>query len=201
MFRYHSWPLGVVGIVLAICCNAVFGHDGHVQGLTPKSGAGGNASREVSQIYRQGVGTGYSGSSLNHIALNSARARIPNVGQSTSAGAGRIGLGIGASGPAAKPFSNYSPAPTVSPYMNLFREDLDGNSDFNYQTLVRPMLQQQQFNQQLQREAIDTAQRLQQISAQADFNPEGSKSQVPTGHQTVFMYYGHFYPTANRQRR
>ena len=28
--------------------------------------------------------------------------------------------------------------PTVSPYLNLFREDFDGGGDFNYQTLVRP---------------------------------------------------------------
>jgi hypothetical protein len=85
--------------------------------------------------------------------------------------------------------------------MNLFREDLDGNSDFNYQTLVRPQLQQQQFNQQLDRQAQDTAQRLQQISAQADFKPQGNENQAPTGHQTVFMYYGHYYPTARRPQQ
>ena len=47
-----------------------------------------------------------------------------------------------------KPFSNYRSAPTVSPYMNLFRVD---GTDFDYQTLVLPMLNQQEFNQRQQR--------------------------------------------------
>jgi len=39
------------------------------------------------------------------------------------------------------------------------------------------------------------------MAAQSDFNPQGSESQFPTGHQSVFMYYGHYYPTANVRRR
>ena len=48
-----------------------------------------------------------------------------------------------------KPFSNYRPAPTVSPYMNLFRGG-DG-TDFDYQTLVLPFIRQQELNQRQQR--------------------------------------------------
>jgi hypothetical protein len=182
--------MAVVGIFLFSWGNSVLG----------QSGAGGYASREMARIYGQGVGRGYSAGSLNQIALNNARGRgvAPGIGQT---GGSRLGLGLGSTAPLAKPFSNYSPGPTVSPYMNLFREDLDGNSDFNYQTLVRPQLQQQQFNQQLDRQAMDTAQRLQQISAQADFKPQGNENQAPTGHQTVFMYYGHYYPTARRPQQ
>jgi hypothetical protein len=41
-----------------------------------------------------------------------------------------------------KPFSGYTPSPTVSPYLNLFR---NSNSDVNnYTTLVQPYLQQEQ---------------------------------------------------------
>jgi hypothetical protein len=112
---------------------------------------------------------------------------------------GRIGLGTGSS-LARKPFSSYAAAPTVSPYLNLFREDLRGQSAFNYSTLVRPALQQQQLNQQLQRQSQDLSRRLQSIAAQADFNPQGSKDQYPTGHQTVFMYYGHYFPQTRPQR-
>jgi hypothetical protein len=83
----------------------------------------------------------------------------------------------------------------------LFREDFDGNSDLNYNTLVRPMLQQQQFNEQMQRQSIEIAKRLQSLAAQADFNPQGSESQYPTGHKTVFNYLGHYYPAPARQRR
>jgi hypothetical protein len=83
----------------------------------------------------------------------------------------------------------------------LFREDFDGNSDLNYQTLVRPMQQQQRFNEQIQRESMEIARRLQSIAAQPDFNPQGSESQYPTGHKTVFNYTGHYYPMPVRQRR
>jgi hypothetical protein len=196
MIRDNLWLVSVIGVALASFSNLALGQ---VTGLSPGQGAGGYASRDLGQIYRQGVGTGYSGGSLNQIALNNARARVPNVGQASATGSGgRLGLGVGGSSPV-KPFSNYSPAPTVSPYMNLFREDLDGNSDFNYQTLVRPLLQQQQFNQQLQKQTLDNAQRLQQISAQADFKPQGNENQAPTGHQTVFQYHGHFYPGLNQR--
>ena len=50
----------------------------------------------------------------------------------------------------AKPFSGYSPRPSVSPYMNLFRGDNDYGRVDNYSTLVRPKLQQQQQNRQTQ---------------------------------------------------
>lgn len=50
-----------------------------------------------------------------------------------------------------KPFSDYRPRPTVSPYMNLFRDTDTGGGNFDYQTLVRPQLRQQQFNQRQQR--------------------------------------------------
>jgi hypothetical protein len=83
----------------------------------------------------------------------------------------------------------------------LFREDLDGQSDLNYQTLVQPQLRQQAINERQQRESLEMAQRLQSIGAQSDFNPAGSTSQPPTGHQTVFQYYGHYYPALQQQRR
>ncbi|MCI0353163.1 MAG: hypothetical protein L0Z53_27405, partial [Acidobacteriales bacterium] len=188
MFRKLVLPWCAVLLGIATCHFAV------AQGLmsAPRNQGGraaGYAATEMSRIMRQDLGTGYTGESLNRIALNSARANVANVGQQSTR-PGPIGLGPAtATGPANKPFSSFSPSPTVSPYLNLFREDLDGNSDFNYQTLVRPQLQQQQFNQQQQRQNLDINARLQQISAQADFNPQGSQSQYPTGHQTARMYY------------
>jgi hypothetical protein len=169
------------------------------QGVSPLSDTSGYAGTELSRIYRQSVGTGYSSSSLNQITLNNLRAQVPNVGQSTVR-RNRVGNGLTGFN-ANKPFSNYSPSPTISPYLNLFREDLEGGSDFNYQTLVRPQIRQQELNQQLQQQNFAIAQRLQAISAQSDFNPQGSESQPPTGHQTVFQYYGHFYPALGQRRR
>jgi hypothetical protein len=163
---------------------------------------GGAAGSELQQIYSRDVGYGYTVNSLNQIALTNARNQIDHYsGVYNSPSRPRVAAA--APGPMlAKPFSGYTPEPTVSPYLNLFREDVDGSSDLNYQTLVRPMLQQQQFNQQVQRQSMELSRRMQAMAAQSDFNPEGSQSQYPTGHQTVFMYYGHYYPSANiRPRR
>jgi hypothetical protein len=160
----------------------------------PISKPGGYAQQELQQIYNQSIGTGYSSASLAARSMNSARANSPSVHRNTPASVGpRIGLGVGSSA-APKPFSSYSPTPTVSPYLNLFREDLEGGGDFNYNTLVRPQLQQQQFNQQVQRQGLAVERQLQAFAAQGDFNPQGSTSQLPTGHQTVFRYYGRYYP-------
>lgn len=119
-----------------------------------------------------------------------------------SSGGARLGLGLGSGTRGSKPFTSYSSQPTVSPYLNLFRNDLNGGGNFNYSTLVQPQLQQQQLNQQLERQAIQTNRRLQAIGAQPDVNPQGSKDEYPTGHQTVFNYSGHYFPAAQaRQKR
>lgn len=170
----------------------------------PINQLGGYAGQAVSAIRNRDIGSGYTGASLNSIALQNARANIPYVGQgstSSAAGGARLGLGVGGVGGGSKPFSGFSPSPTVSPYLNLFNDSRNGSTDFNYQTLVRPQLQQQQFNQHSQNQAYEMSRRIQQISAQADFNPEGSKTQYPTGHQTVFQYHGHYYPQFSAPRR
>jgi hypothetical protein len=114
----------------------------------------------------------------------------------------RLGLGLGSSSRGSKPFTGYSSQPTVSPYLNLFRTDLNGGGNFNYSTLVQPQLQQQQVNQQLERQTVQNNRRLQAIAAQADFSPQGSKDEYPTGHQTVFNYMGHYFPAAQvKQKR
>jgi hypothetical protein len=167
----------------------------------PVGTTGGFAGSELGNIYRRDVGIGYNATSVNRLTLQNQRVHLPYAGAGQASIRGpRIGLGTGASA-ASKPFSNYTPPPTVSPYLNLFREERDGSSDFNYQTLVRPLLQQQQFNQQAERQAMELARRLQSMAAQSDFNPEGSTTQFPTGHQSVFMYYGHYYPANNVRRR
>jgi hypothetical protein len=158
------------------------------------SNVGGHTGQEMSNIYNEAIGSGYSAQSLNSIALSNARARSGYSGQPV-APAPQQRLNLQPSGGGAKPFSNFSPAPTTSPYLNLFRDDFGGNSDLNYNTLVRPQLQQQAFNQQVQRQGQEMARRMQSMAAQGDFNPQGDKNQFPTGHQTTWGYYGHFHPT------
>ena len=49
-----------------------------------------------------------------------------------------------------KPFSDYSPRSPVSPYMDLFRTNTQLDGIDNYNTLVRPQLQQRQMSRQTQ---------------------------------------------------
>src|SRR4051812_45547963 len=139
-----------------------------------------------------------SATSLNQLALKNAQQAMQQSYQQQSSGgmpgAGRIGLGLDTSYSGSKPFQGFSQGPTVSPYLNLFRVDQNGFQGFNYSTLVQPQLQQQQFNQKQNQQNTTTTRRLQAISAQADYNVQGSKEEFPTGHQTVFQYLGHYYP-------
>jgi hypothetical protein len=206
MSANRGCPSLLAGMLVTLLCTHMAQAQAPIYGdPRPLSNTGGPAGSELSQIYRQDIGSGFSGASTNRNYLRDTMVRAPygpGGGSISTAPQGpRIGLGAGTSSPAGKPFSGYTPAPTVSPYLNLFRDDLDGSSDFNYQTLVRPMLQQQQINQQVERQAMEMARRMQSLAAQSDFNPQGSTTQFPTGHQSVFMYYGHYYPTANVRRR
>jgi hypothetical protein len=141
--------------------------------------------------------SGSSGLSLNQMALRNAQQIMQQSTQQQSSGmpgAGRIGLGLDQSYSGTKPFTGFSQGPAVSPYLNLFRVDQNGFQGFNYSTLVAPELQQQQFQQQQRQQNTSTTRRLQAISAQADYNVQGSKEAFPTGHQTVFQYMGHYFP-------
>jgi hypothetical protein len=176
---------------------------------SPRSNVGGYAGQELRTLYRESIGRGYTIQDQNNLSLQGTRSFVPYVGQATTPSGlnnrrvetvnQRIDLGISSSN-TQKPFANVTSRPAVSPYMNLFREDFDGGGDFNYQTLVQPQLQQQRLNQQFQDQAQAISRRVQQISAQPAYNPAGSQSQYPTGHQTVFGYYGRFYPKMSTGR-
>ncbi|HEX4412408.1 MAG TPA: hypothetical protein VH107_02195 [Lacipirellulaceae bacterium] len=115
---------------------------------------------------------------------------------------GAASFGVGASSLRAKPFSTLTPQNPVSPYLNLFRTDTNGAPNaFNYSTLVQPQLQQQATNDALQRQQLQTSRRVQQIAAQPNLNPQGSKDEYPTGHQTVFQYKSHYYNTPPHRPR
>lgn len=168
--------------------------------VKPRTGSSLQASNELRQVYQEDVGMGYTTSSLNQISLANARQQVGNYGQASfnqryAPGGGSRVPTLGGGGPTSKPFSSVGSSPTVSPYLNLFREDFDGGGDFNYQTLVRPQFQQLATNQQFQRQNTELSQRVQAISAQSAFqNPAGSEQQYPTGHQTAFGYFGRYYP-------
>ncbi len=53
---------------------------------------------------------------------------------------------------ARKPFSSYRPDPAVSPYLNLFRTDTNANTIDNYNTLVKPFVEQRYVNRRFSSE-------------------------------------------------
>ena len=85
----------------------------------------------------------------------------------------------------------YEPSkPTVSPYLNLFREDNDAGALPNYQSLVRPLQRQHAVNQAQQQ----ILQQQTQVIQQLELNIEGIQQQratgaliAPTGQGSWFM--------------
>lgn len=103
--------------------------------------------------------------------------------------------------PATKPHANYTPAPAISPYMNLFRSDGRNSGVNNYYSLVRPQLQQQAYNQQVQTQvqSLQTttniqSQQLNQLNTQP-INPYGMQpAQAPSRPPAQFMNLEGYYP-------
>jgi hypothetical protein len=80
--------------------------------------------------------------------------------------------------------------PTVSPYLNLLRPQ-GLNQVPNYQSLVRPQVQQERTNQQ-QAAAL---QRLDQTIGSLESRGEGTTGIRPTGHHTTFLGHGGYFNT------
>lgn len=77
--------------------------------------------------------------------------------------------------------------PTVSPYLNLLNNNNQLNGVPNYQSLVRPLLDQQSA---IQRQGNSLQRLQQQVNTQGAAGTSGHA----TGHTTFFMHYSHFYP-------
>jgi hypothetical protein len=89
--------------------------------------------------------------------------------------------------------------PTVSPYLNLL---LPGNlPGTNYQTLVRPALEQQRINrdQELQ---LNRLQQQFSTALQSSTTRQRQEQGIrPTGHQAAFFHYSHYYFNQPRPSR
>jgi hypothetical protein len=90
--------------------------------------------------------------------------------------------------------SNIYSRPTVSPYLNLLNTDRFGVS--NYQTLVRPLIEQREAAQQNQANIQQLQQQFQtaQMSAARRGSSGGPRS---TGHPSRYFTYLHYYPQLN----
>jgi hypothetical protein len=93
-----------------------------------------------------------------------------------------------------RPFQAAASGPTISPYLNLFRdEDENPESVPNYFTLVRPQLEQQEANQRQQREIYQLQRQLRNVSATVVV-PQYGPAPVPgQGTPARFMDTAQFY--------
>ncbi len=101
-----------------------------------------------------------------------------------------FGLCSTSSAAGARPFDDTSRRPSVSPYLNLLNNQNPNVT--NYQSLVRPMVNQNRFNAQ-QRSAINN------LQSAPSSSPQGAENIRSTGHQSAFGNYSHYYPGLKRQ--
>jgi len=150
----------------------------------------------VDRDTRVGGGGGWGASAVR---APTSLGRSPAASRPSRSRAATFGTGI--SRPGAKPFSNVTPTPTVSPYLNLFREGFGDNNDLNYQTLVQPQLRQQRVNRQVNVQSQQLNRKLISLTARNAYNVQGSTTLAPTGHAASFQNYSRFYPGKSRARR
>jgi hypothetical protein len=88
----------------------------------------------------------------------------------------------------------YEPSrPTVSPYLNLFRNDFDNRGLPNYYLYVRPLQRQAQVNQQQQAIIQQQQQMINQLQGGIeDIERRAAEGQLvaPTGHASWFQQPG-----------
>ena len=94
--------------------------------------------------------------------------------------------------PISKPFKHVEQRPTVSPYLNLLRDDSGATA--NYQTLVRPQMEQIDFNRQQERQFDRLDRQFQNFRSESAYPQDGSVEIRETGHTTRFMNLSHYYP-------
>ena len=91
-----------------------------------------------------------------------------------------------------KPFTDIQRTPTISPYLNLTRDD-DFNGLPNYFALVRPQLQQEEINRRQQRSIYSLNNDVRMIESRFAIPPQGDPGIRPTGHAVYFMNYSHYF--------
>jgi hypothetical protein len=101
-----------------------------------------------------------------------------------------------------RPFDDYTPPSSVSPYMNLMNNNSNGTDAalfMNYQLFVKPQLEQRRLNKQSATAIRNLQQQQQQSrSAKASSTAEGNPKLRSTGHVATRVNYSHYYPTLNR---
>lgn len=105
-----------------------------------------------------------------------------------------------------RPFDDYTPPSSVSPYMNLMNNNNNGTEAslfMNYQLFVKPQLEQRRINKQSASAIRELQQQQQQPTrtTKSSSTSEGNSKLRATGHVATRVNYSHYYPTLNRQPR
>jgi len=122
------------------------------------------------------------------------RAAVMVIGGVAAASAGTV---LAQQGPNNLPFSTVYRRPTVSPYIQLQQQGMNPLQNQNvYQTMVQPLLQQQQQQiMQLQQARQMTKMQNQVRQIQRDTTSRQVDESIrPTGHRATFQNFSHFYP-------
>jgi hypothetical protein len=93
----------------------------------------------------------------------------------------------------AKPFETIYREPTISPYLNLEREENDAQGAPNYHTFVRPYQQQIETNRLQQRELQRLRGQLQGLSTTIATPQYGQSATPATGTRSRYMDTAQFY--------
>lgn len=187
----------------ALACLTLFLAAGLAQQSAAQSGSrGGFTNQQLSRFSRQASGANFTSQAFvrqaysQGVDLRGGFGAGRNISRNFNSGA--AGFGGGRSRPSSRPFSNISRRPSLSPYLGLFQEGFDENENaLAYQTIVRPQLRQQRFNNQVRRQAAQMEARLQSIAAGSGFNAQGNQQLAPTGVSPgAYRFLSHYYPTA-----
>ncbi len=165
---------------------------GFLNQIRRDSSAGRFKDDAVNRATTVNVGFGVSSVGFRQFSPSSnSSATAPPRSQSAS-------FGISASTPTSKPFASVNTQPTISPYMGLFNEGFGEFNDLDYQTVVRPAIQQRDFNQQVVRQTQAINRRVNALAARNAYNTTGNQGVMPTGHAATFNNHSRFYPRARR---
>lgn len=148
-------------------------------------------------LYRQNRGTSSSFFSVDRIKQRNQFNLVPTAGVSglnRKTFSSSLASSSSSTSQRKKPFRGVTRGPAVSPYLSLSRPF---GSATDYQTLVRPMREQQRQQEQMQRYTIQNQRRLNQMAARAPYNTRGDENAAPTGHAAVFQSLGSYQNTGN----
>lgn len=119
----------------------------------------------------------------------SARGVNPMQGRTAENFYGQQAATVAQRSPVTKPFNTVVNEPTISPYMNLYREQSAVDVP-NYQLFVRPQQQQQEANQRQQNAVSNLQRQIQQTSYNAPTT--GRPYSTAARYGDTRQYYGGF---------